>query len=66
MHGMARPVGRPPMHLKATHIRLPNDMPARITRALGPGEKKADLIREAIERELQRREAESKPKKRPK
>ena len=57
-HGMSWPVGRPPMNVKATVVRLPKDVPARIARALGPKEKKADLIRLAIEKELQLREAD--------
>jgi metal-responsive CopG/Arc/MetJ family transcriptional regulator len=67
MHGMPRPVGRPPLNVKATVVRLGKGVPARIDRVLDKEkkEKRADLIRGAVEVELQRREAELK-KKRPK
>lgn len=49
-------MGRPPLGMKPTVVRLPRDMPKLIDKVLGPKEKRADLIREAIEREIQRRE----------
>ena len=55
-------MGRPPLNVKSTHIRLGTEVFERIGRLLRPNEKMVDLIREAVERELQRREAESKKK----
>ena len=60
MHGNSRPVGRPPLRVKSTHIRLGLGVPRRIDRVLGPKEKRADLIRQAVEREIARREEEAK------
>ena len=60
MHGMTRPVGRPPLNVKSTNVRLGIGVPKRIDRVLGPKEKRADLIRSAIEREIQRREKDAK------
>ena len=55
-------MGRPPLNVKSTHIRLGTEVFERIGRLLRPNEKMVDLIREAVERELQRREAEKKRK----
>jgi hypothetical protein len=55
-------MGRPPLNVKSTHIRLGTEVFERIGRLLRPNEKMVDLIRAAIEQELQRREAESKKK----
>jgi hypothetical protein len=49
-------MGRPPLNVKSTHIRLGTEVFERIGRLLRPNEKMVDLIREAVERELQRRE----------
>lgn len=49
-------MGRPSMNVKATVVRLPNGMDDRIDAVLEPKEKRADLIREAVEREIKRRE----------
>jgi metal-responsive CopG/Arc/MetJ family transcriptional regulator len=49
-------MGRPSMNLKPTVVRLPSGMDARIDALLKPKEKRADLIRQAIEHELKRRE----------
>ena len=54
-------MGRPPMNVKATVVRLGEGIPERIDAVLEPKEKRADLIRKAIERELERRGA-AKPK----
>lgn len=56
-------MGRPPLNVKATVVRLGEGVPERIDAVLKPKEKRADLIREAIERELKRREAKARPKK---
>lgn len=49
-------MGRPAMNVKATVVRLPHGMDRRIDAVLEDGEKRADLIREAVEREIKRRE----------
>lgn len=49
-------MGRPAMNLKATVVRLPHGINERIDAVLEEGEKRADLIRAAVERELKRRE----------
>lgn len=51
-------MGRPPLNVKETKVRLTEDQRARIERAAGPG-RMAEFIREAIENELARREAAS-------
>lgn len=48
-------MGRPPMQIKATVVRLSEDVLERIDELMGPN-KRAEFIREAIERELKRRE----------
>jgi len=57
-----RPMGRPKMNVKMTAVRLGLEMPARIDAVLRPREKRADLIREAIEKELALREGGGKQK----
>lgn len=47
-------MGRPPIG-KFTAVRLPPEMLARID-ALAPAGRRAEFIREAVERELERRE----------
>lgn len=49
-------MGRPPMNVTPTVVRLPDDMPARIDAVLEPKEKRADLIRAAVEKEVRKRE----------
>jgi metal-responsive CopG/Arc/MetJ family transcriptional regulator len=49
-------MGRPPMNVKPIFVRLGVDIPKRIDAVLEPKEKRADLIRDAVERELKRRE----------
>ena len=48
-------MGRPPLGVVATVIRLPPDLLARIDALAGLG-KRADFIRKAVEAELARRE----------
>lgn len=48
-------MGRPPMKVQATVIRLPKDVRDRIS-ALAGKQGMAAFIREAVERELKRRE----------
>ena len=61
---MRKPMGRPPLGLVMTTIRLPKRMGGRIDAVLQGKEKRSDLIRSAIEQELRRREELK--KKRPK
>lgn len=48
-------MGRPPMQVKTTVVRLTEDSLERIDAIVGPN-KRAEFIREAVERELKRRE----------
>ena len=48
-------MGRPPLGLKATQVRLPEGMAGRIDALVGT-QRRAQFIREAIEAELERRE----------
>lgn len=48
-------MGRPQLHVKPILVRLPNDAPARIDALVGK-QKRAEFIREAVEREILRRE----------
>jgi predicted DNA-binding protein len=48
-------MGRPPLGLKATQVRLPEGTAGRIDALVGP-HRRAQFIREAIEAELERRE----------
>lgn len=51
-----RRMGRPPLHVKETKVRLTDDQRRRIEAIVGPN-RMAAFIREAIEAELRRREA---------
>jgi predicted DNA-binding protein len=51
-------MGRPPMHVKETKVRLTEEMRERIEALVGPN-RMAAFIREAIVNELDRREANS-------
>ena len=55
-----RRVGRPPRNLRRMSVWLPQESWARMDALLREKELRADLIRAAVERELQRREAEKK------
>ncbi len=48
-------MGRPPLHVKPTIVRLTEDVIGRIEALVGPNKRSA-FIREAIEAELERRE----------
>lgn len=48
-------MGRPKMDVKPTLVRLPDGTPERIDAVAGPN-KRAEFIREAVEKELRRRE----------
>lgn len=47
-------MGRPKMDVKATLVRLPEGVAEQIDALAGPG-KRAEFIREAVEREIKRR-----------
>lgn len=49
-------MGRPPLHVKETKVRLSEDARQRIEALVGPN-RMAVFIREAIENELRRRES---------
>lgn len=53
--GTARRMGRPPMNLKTTVVRLSAEALERIEALVGKN-RMAEFIREAVERELKRRE----------
>ena len=55
-------MGRPSLNVKPTLVRLPEEVAERIDAIAGKG-KRAEFIREAIDRELRRRErlAKSEP-----
>lgn len=49
-------MGRPPLGVKSTHVRLPNGVADRIDALVGR-QRRAAFIREAVEAELDRRAA---------
>lgn len=49
-------MGRPRINEEQTPARFPEGTLSRIDELLGPREKRADFIREAVEREIARRE----------
>jgi metal-responsive CopG/Arc/MetJ family transcriptional regulator len=51
-------VGRPPLNVKPILVRLPNDVPERIDAIAGKN-RRGEFIREAVQKELERREAKS-------
>ena len=51
-------MGRPPMQVRPTVVRLTEDALERIDAIAGPN-KRAEFIREAVERELKRRERQA-------
>jgi len=52
-------VGRRQINHEQMPARFPEGTLARMDRVLKPKEKRSDLVREAVERELERREAEA-------
>ena len=61
VHATPRRMGRKKLWAENVNLTLPEGAKARMDAALREGEDRLDLIREAIDRELKRREAE-KPK----
>lgn len=53
-------MGRPPLHVKETKVRLSEDARQRIEALVGSS-KMATFIREAVENELKRRELAAEP-----
>jgi hypothetical protein len=53
-------MGRPQVNFEQVMARFPEHTLARIKRVLDDGELQADLIRDAVERELRRRERQAK------
>jgi Arc/MetJ-type ribon-helix-helix transcriptional regulator len=51
-------MGRPSLKVTPVLVRLPADVPARIDALVGK-QRRAEFIREAVERELARREKEA-------
>jgi len=54
------PMGRPPLGMKPTTVRLPLEIIRRIEALEGKQRRLASFIREAIENELERRENQGK------
>jgi metal-responsive CopG/Arc/MetJ family transcriptional regulator len=48
-------MGRPPLNIKSTNIRLPEGLGERIDKLVGP-QRRAAFIREVLEREVERLE----------
>ncbi|WP_156447958.1 hypothetical protein [Sphingobium sp. CCH11-B1] len=57
MHGYDAIMGRPPLNVKSTNIRLPEGLGERIDKLVGR-QRRAAFIREVLEREVERRESE--------
>lgn len=55
----SRRMGRPALNVKPILVRLPDDVPDRIDALVGKN-RRAEFIREAVERELKRREKAAK------
>lgn len=51
-------MGRPPLKVTPVLVRLQEDVPGRIDALVGK-QKRAEFIREAVDRELKRRERET-------
>ncbi len=57
MHGYDDNMGRPPLNLKSTNVRLPEGLGDRIDKLVGR-QRRAAFIREVLEREVERLEVE--------
>lgn len=55
MLGYDASMGRPPLNVKSTNIRLPEGLGKRIDKLVGP-QRRAAFIREVLEREVERLE----------
>lgn len=65
VHATPRRMGRTKLWHENINLTLPKGAKARMDAALRDGEDRLDLIRDAIEKELQRREREAKRKAEP-
>lgn len=54
-------MGRPSLKVKPILVRLPEGVAERIDAVMGKENRRAEFIREAVDKELVRREAETKP-----
>jgi predicted DNA-binding protein len=57
MRGYDGRMGRPPLNVKSTNVRLPEGLGERIDKLVGR-QRRAAFIREVLEREVERRENE--------
>lgn len=57
MRGYDANMGRPPLNVKSTNVRLPEGLGERIDKLVGR-QRRAAFIREVLEREVNRLEAE--------
>jgi predicted DNA-binding protein len=57
MRGYDDSMGRPPLNLKSTNVRLPEGLGDRIDKLVGR-QRRAAFIRDVLEREVERLEAE--------
>ncbi|RWA73838.1 MAG: hypothetical protein E5X49_05170 [Mesorhizobium sp.] len=55
-------MGRPPLHMSSMNLRLPEDLKRRIDALVGE-KHRAQFIREAIERALEKQEKKPRPSK---
>ena len=59
MAGYDAPMGRPPLGVKTTVVRLPDGLAERIDDLIGPN-RRAKFIREIVEREVEMMESQRK------
>ena len=57
MHGYDATMGRPPLNVRSTNIRLPEGLGERIDKLVGR-QRRAAFIRDVLEREVERLESE--------
>lgn len=57
MHGYETSMGRPPLNVKPTNVRLPEGLGERIDKLVGR-QRRAAFIRDVLEREVERLESE--------
>ena len=57
MHGYDATMGRPPLNVRSTNVRLPEGLGERIDKLVGR-QRRAAFIRDVLEREVERLESE--------
>ncbi|NWK94699.1 hypothetical protein DM806_03270 [Sphingobium lactosutens] len=57
MRGYDKHMGRPPLNLKSTNVRLPEGLGERIDKLVGR-QRRAAFIRDVLEREVERLESD--------